>query len=198
MIGLAIRALLGGLWGRLWAFFSGALAFTLRVQVPLLVPLLCGAVALFTAHGWHGETRLVEQLRAQAAQFAEAQKRAGELAQEALHHQEALYQQKAKEADDAYHSSLASADARAAAYIAAHRIDRVRPGGASSAGATASPAQSAGTQGGDGPGAAADLVAVTPADIEVCTINTKRLQAVRDWALSLNAEPAQERATDGH
>jgi hypothetical protein len=145
---------------------------------------LCGLL-------WHErdvKAGQVAHLTAQAAEFRAAQVEAGRLAADALRHQEAVYQAKAQETDNAYKLAFIDAGKKADAYIAAHTIrSRVRSSaGQSDASATPAGAESGSAQGGDGPSSQADLVAVTAGDIQVCTTNTQRLEAVRDWALGLN------------
>ena len=143
-------------------------------------------IAVLSLLCWHFQSRAVanaDAVRTQAAQFKDAQKAAQIIAQEALHHQEAVYQAKAKDADNAYQVSLAAAQSAADRYIALHRV---RPAtAAGDAGATVASAEGHAPEGGNGPGAAPDMVAVTAGDIQVCTVNTQRLEAVRDWALGL-------------
>jgi hypothetical protein len=97
--------------------------------------------------------------------------------------QEARYASLAKDADNAHEAQLADARAAAERYIARNRV---RPQAASgSTGGTAAPAESGGPGSADSAGGAPVMVAVTEADIGVCTDNTLRLEAARDWALSL-------------
>lgn len=44
------------------------------------------------------------------------------------------------------------------------------------------------TESGDGSGGAAQLVAVTEDDLRICTVNTTRLQAVREWVHGLREQ----------
>ena len=181
MTWLAIRIGLGLVWSRLRS--AGAwVSANPFVAVCCALAVLC----LLCWHEWSVKSRQVAQLTAEIARFHEAQSRAAEIAQAALHHQEAAYILKAKEADDAYQIKLVDADLRARTYIAAHRVERLRADGASGAGTAPAGTESLPAESGNRSGAAADMVAVTPSDIEVCTTNTRRLQSVRDWAVSLN------------
>ena len=177
---LVLRLGLGVVWGRFRS--AGALILSNPFAA------VCCGLVIVCMLCWHElsvKSRQVARLTAEIVQFHDAQSRATEIAQEALHHQEMVYQQQAKEADDAYQSKLADADARVSAYIASHRVDGVRTDSASGPSATPAPAKGDSAKGGDGPGGDPDMVAVMPHDIEVCTVNTRRLQAVRDWAVSL-------------
>jgi hypothetical protein len=149
-------------------------------------------MAIVTALAWHFDARAVanaDLVRTQAAQFKAAQAQAAIIAQQALAHEQAAYQLKASEADNAYRKSLANAGASAARYIAAHRIDGMRAASdPRSTGNAIASAQGSAAKSSDGTGATSDMVAVKASDIDVCTINTERLQAVHDWALGLNGE----------
>lgn len=172
-------------WGRIKAGLAAAAAWAAKNPLLALCAVLTGA-CLLEWHEWSIKAKQVAHLSAEIVQFRDAQARAAELAQEALHHQEAVYLQKAKDADDAYQSKLADADARTRAYIASHRLDGLRADSAGAAGQPPASTPGGSSQGGNGSGAAPELVAVTAADIEICTVNTQRLQAVHDWALGLN------------
>lgn len=177
---LAIRIGLSLVWGRLRSARAWVSAN------PLVV--VCCAQALFCAlcwHEWSVKARQSARLTAEISRFHDAQGRAADIAREALHHQEAVYLQKAKEADDAYQIKLADADLRARAYIASHRVDGLRADGARGTGPAAARSESHPAESGDRSGADTDMVAVTAGDIEVCTTNTRRLQAVHDWAVGL-------------
>ena len=115
--------------------------------------------------------------------YANAQTQAALIAQAALRAAETRSQIKAKETDHAHESILAKARADAARYIAAHRLRGQAPQGAASP-ALAS-AESGGAQSADRSSGAAELVAVNAGDIDVCTINTARLEAAHDWAIGL-------------
>ena len=174
---LAVRIGARILWGRLRS--AGAwLSTHPLVAICCAMALLC----LLSWHEWSVKARQVARLTAEIARFHDAQAQAADIAQEALHHQEAVYLQKAKETDDAYQAQLADARTATDRYIAAHRVRADSAGGPGPAPATAE-GQSA--QSGNRSGASPDMVAVTAPDIEVCTVNTKRLEAVREWAVSL-------------
>jgi hypothetical protein len=120
------------------------------------------------------------------ARIKAAQKSAAEAAKRARLAQEALYNKLAEEADAKLEAMRRDAQNAAERYIAAHRLPRPahRP---SSGPGTAGKGDSA--QGSDGPGEApeldADIVSVSADDIRICTANTSRLIAVRQWALAL-------------
>lgn len=184
MTWLMIKLLLGGLWGRLRA--AGATLGAVVSRNPLLA--LCGALALLCAlfwHEWAVKARQVEHLTQTIAQFRDAQAKATQAAQDALHKQEAAYQAKAKEADDEYRTSLADARARADAYIRSHSVVGLRADGAGAARATPAAAEGDTSGSPDRSSPAPDMVVVSAGDIQVCTINTQRLQAAHDWAVTL-------------
>ena len=160
------------------------------------------AMVALALMAWHFDARAVanaDTVRAQAAQFKQAQADATAIAQAALAHQNAVYAAKAKDADNAYQSQLADAQSAAQRYINSHRVGSVSDAASTvfmrvqsasaqgGSGATTASPQGISARSGNGPGTSPELVAVTANDIDVCTVNTKRLQVVRDWALTLNA-----------
>lgn len=119
--------------------------------------------------------------RADREAYANAQAQAALIAQAALRSAETRSKEKAVEADVRHETALADARRRASAYIDRMRLQAAaRPSSAAIASAQGGGAQSAGRT-----GAASDMVAISAADIDVCTINTARLEAAREWALGL-------------
>lgn len=97
--------------------------------------------------------------------------------------QERKWKDVAHDADTKHERELGDALTRADRYIAANRV--LRQAGGSAGGGTSAAAEADSASGDNGPGAVADLVAVTADDVRICTVNTKRLMDARDWALSL-------------
>lgn len=164
----------------------GNVALAWLKTLPWYVMALAACVAVI-AWQHHAETRKdarIAALSATAAQMNAAQAEATRLASEALHHQEQVYQAKAKESDDAYTTQLAAAQSAADRYIAGHRVRTDSTSGASAA--LASP-QGGSPASPDRPDNHADMVAVSADDINACTVNSTRLQAAHDWALGLNS-----------
>lgn len=135
---------------------------------------------------WHFDSRAVanaDAVRIQAAQFKDAQAAATAIAQQALQHQEATYQAKATEADNAHQIALAAAQTAADQYIAAHRVQPAPA--ARDAGAAAAAGQN--------PGAAipanvpADAVMVSADDVHACTGAVAYALKARDYVLNLSA-----------
>lgn len=126
----------------------------------------------------------IEGMKAASAANLKAQ-----LAQKAAVEQH--YKDIANEADKEHAIQLADANDALSRYIASHRV---RAEGGSAGGSIAGPAsESSGAQSSDGPGSVTELVTVSPDDLRICTMNTTRLQAVRDWALSLERQSDQDR-----
>lgn len=159
--------------------------FLTRWKVPLGI---CGALAFLGLalaanhyrHAYHAEKALRQ---ADHAAYVSAQAEATLIAREALRRQEHIYVTKAQEADNEYVAKLADAHSRTGAYI-----DRMRVKAPSrDASATPSSAEGYGSASPDRSSAAPDMVAVTEADIQVCTVNTQRLDAAHNWALSLQS-----------
>lgn len=104
--------------------------------------------------------------------------------------EEARYRVKAERTDTEHAKDLESALAAARRHAAANRCAPVglRAEGSpavSPSGRTGTGAEDHRAESGDGSGGAAQLVGVTEDDLRICTVNTTRLQAVRDWALGL-------------
>jgi hypothetical protein len=93
----------------------------------------------------------------------------------------AKYRERASNADRNHQTALAAANNAAARYVAAHRLpDRsCAPSGADPVPA----ADIAG--GGDGAGVEAIMVAVSADDVAICSANTARLEAVRQWGVAI-------------
>lgn len=100
---------------------------------------------------------------------------------------EAGYRVKAEKTDAEYQTALARAQRASDAY--AERM-RAQVAGSAPRGATA-PADGRGPTSPDGPGADAELVAVTRDDFDILVENSVRLEAAHNWAKTLN-EPMPE------
>jgi len=155
--------------------------FGIGLAAALALAGLIGALAHYR-HAYHAEQAL---RAADRASYVNAQAQAAAIAQEALRAAESRYRRNADNADKIYAASVSDARSRAAAYIDRMRI-KTAAGSASPALASAE-GGSAGSA--DRPSGAPDLVAVTAADVEICTTNTTRLQAAHDWALGLQTGP---------
>lgn len=97
--------------------------------------------------------------------------------------QEARWATKASEADHDYQTALARADGISAAYARTHPVRLCAGAGAVSRADPVPQASGAATVA--GPGENAELVAVTADDVGICTENSVRLQAAREWAAGL-------------
>lgn len=133
---------------------------------------------------WRAAARKAD---ATIAKFSDAQKQATIAAQTAHDAQEQRYKDLANAADQNHAAQTASADDAVARYIASHRVPACPTSGA--AGSTAASAGRSDPESAVRPDSAPDMVAVTPGDIRVCTDNTLRLEAARDWAAGLNVTP---------
>ena len=92
----------------------------------------------------------------------------------------AKYKEHARNADLHYSAALADARAAASRYIASHRLHN---GSSAPSGADSVPAAGV-AGGGDGAGSTPIMVAVSADDVAICTDNTARLEAVRQWGLA--------------
>lgn len=177
-----------------WALLLGGLGKLLRGALGLIrdypwqatvIALLCACAWLWT--GWNGTEDDLRHCRiareSDRAAYEQAQKDAEAKALAAKEAAEGHYRQIAERADHDHQTELADANARAERYIAANRVRR--HGAASPSGGPSATPQDNGAGGGNGPGEPPELVAVTEDDVRICTENTTRLEAVRDWALEL-------------
>ncbi len=119
--------------------------------------------------------------------YAQAQVEAADKARAYRLSEEARYRVKAERTDTEHAKELDGALAAAGRYADRNRCVRTQAAtGASSGPGTIATGDSAPRA--DGPGAAAELVGVSEDDLAICTTNTARLIAAREWALGLNAE----------
>ena len=164
---------------RILAFFAKPLVkFGLPVLVvaSLSLALYIQGLRLHSAKVERDAARqTIAQMEAASAANLKAQ-----LAQKAAVEQH--YKEQARETDLKYAQELGSARDRLAAYIARNRVRTENSGGVS---ASSGPAESDRSSGVDGPRLPPELVAVSPDDLEICTVNSERLRAARDWALGL-------------
>lgn len=145
------------------------------------------AACVWTWTGWNGaldDLRACQDGRAaDRAAYEAAQEQAEASALAAKAAAEDDYRQLAERADREHEAELAGANARAERYIAANRV-RNQAAGGPAGGTPAAPGDN-GTGSGDRSSEAPELVTVTEDDIRICTENTVRLEAVRNWALEL-------------
>jgi hypothetical protein len=136
---------------------------------------------------WHFDARAVanaDMMKAQATQFRQEQAAATQLAQKALHDQEAAYRAKAQEADNDYTRTLADARRSADSYVAHHRAVFVQSGPVASPSSAA--ITSAESHGADVPAPVpADSVLVSASDVQACTVATNYAVSAHDWATTL-------------
>lgn len=163
---------------RLRSMAGAVLAWAARN--PLVAALaLSLAVNVLAIHAWQVRGRAQALLTSQVAQFRTAQADASRIAAEALHHQEAVYQAKATEADHAHQTELADAHAAADRYIADHRLraaDFARGAGGAAASATGGGA-------GVPEGVPADAVVVSAGDVQACTGAVSYAITAHNWAV---------------
>jgi len=144
-----------------------------------------GALVAVSVLAWHFDSLAVANanaLRTQAAQFKQAQADAATIAEQTLKQQQAVYQAKATEANDAYQSQLAAADNAAAQYISTHRVrgpaDPDAPGAAIAAPKSGGPDLSATVP--------ASTVLVSSGDVQACTDAVTYGIKAHDWAGTIN------------
>lgn len=128
--------------------------------------------------GWKPKAERFERERDSCITAGEANT-AAQKAQKAAY--EAKYKELAHEADEQVERAQVDAAASAERYIAANRVRR-NQGGVSTAPAAPGDSGSGGSYSASG---SPELVAVSESDIRICTTNTIRLEAARQWGLSL-------------
>ena len=181
-----LTSITANLW-RAAALALAAIVLALLVQVHGL-PIIGGGLKadLAAERTAHLETQ---------RRYALAQVEAAEKARAYRLSEEARYRALATKADTEHASNLETALAAARRHADTHRCAPVglRPEIAPAVGSSGGPGtgtEDHRAESGDGPGGDAQLVAVTADDLRICTVNTTRLQAVRDWALAIEKGPA--------
>lgn len=181
---MLIRLLGADLW-RAAALSLAVIVLALLVQVYGL-PIIGGGLKANLAgeRAAHRETQ---------RRYALAQIEAAERARVYRLTEEARYRAKAERTDTEHAKDLETALAAARRHAAANRCAAVglRPEGAppvSPPGRAGTGAEDHGAESGDGSRGAAQLVAVTEDDLRICTVNTTRLQSVREWAQGLQEQ----------
>jgi type II secretory pathway pseudopilin PulG len=173
VIALALQAVTGGLTRALgWATASA----------PRILAVLLAVALAWGWLGWRGKDKAEKVLRSTEVAWRQAQADAAKAQIAANLAAEARYKAQAEKTDYGYQKALQGANSRSERFIAANRV-RACPTG--SPGRSDPAAQGDGAQGADGAGESAILVAVKPEDVNICTENTTRLQAAREWALEL-------------
>lgn len=172
---------LKGIWA---AVIAGAFAAVVGVCLFLLAnTYLDLRFGPFHWEGWKPKAERFERER-DACHTASKANADAQKAQKAAY--EARYKDLAHEADEQVQRAQVDAMAATERYIAAHRVR----GGQGGVSAPVAPADDHSAGSGDSASAAPELVAVSDEDIRICTTNTIRLEAVRDWAISLTNDPA--------
>lgn len=155
-----------------WATQSAAHIFA----VGMVFALAWGAIE---RHGKHKAQRVLAST-VTAWKAAEREATAAQIAANSA--QQARWAQQAKETDNDYQKARIDADSRSERFI---RSGGLRANCPRSPG-SGDPVQSSGAAASaDGAGETTVLVAVVPDDVRICTENTLRLDAAREWALGL-------------
>lgn len=139
-------------------------------------------IKLYGILWWDGAIEQRDKARAETAQVIQAGKEA--LAQQIALNQatKAKYEAAAEKADHEHSIELADAMSRTDRFI---RAGGLRKAGGSGASVANAPAEGEAAGSGNGRSESAELVTVTADDVRICTANTVRLQAVREWGLEL-------------
>jgi len=173
----------------IWALLLRAVGLSKHIWYPLHAA--CIALVLACVWLWSGKNaandraeRYQAQIQSERALYTAAQEEAKARAIAAIEAKEAEYKDKANAADLSHAKALADAAGRTERYIAANRVRAETVGGASSG--TIASAQGDNPGGSVGSGESPFMVAVTPDDVRICTVNTERLIAAKAWADSLS------------
>lgn len=149
-----------------------------------LLALVCAALWV-RGEFWQGRAERHEAAYNQlVVDTQQASERASILALEAKQKTEDRYAELARQAD-AERRDFQELRARADRYARANRVLQDAGG---SPGATSPTAGAGVAQSGDGPGTAAELVAIPRSDFDLIGVYVERLTRVRDWSQSLQAE----------
>jgi hypothetical protein len=181
---IAIKA--WGLWSRIGSGLSALGGFAMRNPWPALaVVLLIGNGVQLVMH--KRDRAVIAGDKAQLDAVAAAQVAASRAALAAHVQQEAAYQAKAKEADNAHQSELETAQKAADRYIADHHEPTcgVQPASAARSGGDTA----ASAQGGDPAVSAsmpADAVVVSQGDVRACTAAVTYGIDAHNWATTIN------------
>lgn len=166
-------------------FFDAAIVFYKRWRgllpyIPLIALIAFLWIKLYGFLWWDGAIEQRDKSRAETAQVIQAGKEA--LARQIALNQatKAKYKAAAEKADHEHSIELADAMSRADRFI---RAGGLRQAGGSGAGVANSPAEGEAAGGSDA--ARSDAVLVSADDVRICTANSVRLQAVREWGLEL-------------
>lgn len=170
-------------------FVLSALAFAKRLPpwVYYIIAAIIAAGLIYRA-GWNARDEKADRERAEyIAEYEQAADRARRAQQAVNDAAQARYDALAERIDREAKQSQVAALSAADRYIIRNRVQPC-VAGATSAAVGPSPSEPAPS--GDGAGATAivDAVAVSADDIRICTTNTVRLQAAREWALGLAGE----------
>lgn len=149
-----------------------------------LVAVLWGRGERYRADAIEARGALVAQVSEYRATYREAYRRA----MMAALVEDARTQRAKEKADASYHARLEGDAMRAAAYAAANRCVRAEgradPG---AAGGADLPGTGAASRQPQGAGDLAELVGITRADLDVCTVNSRRLENAVGWGADYTA-----------
>ena len=168
-------------------------ALTALLDLARRYPLQVALIASLCLAGWlwWGKREALSDLAAEKASHALTIKAGKDAlaAQIALTKKtEAAYKAAAKDADNDHAKDLALAADRTERFISGNRVRKACAGNVAARPAAEGPV----AENSDGPGISADMVAVTAEDVRVCTVNTVRLQSVREWGQELVAKGLAE------
>lgn len=150
---------------------------------PIAALVSFSGVQTWRASHWKDQAQLCQAGRKQDRdRYVQAQKDAAAMALAAKVQQEAAYRAQAERTQSEYETELADASAAADRYIATHRVRAEGAQGAS--GGTGEGSDRGGAGSAIGPGETPELaVAVKADDVRICTENTTRLEAAREWSM---------------
>jgi len=176
MFGLAINLL--GIKKAIGAVFTWATANMARMLAIMLALAVLWAVV--ERHGKHKAQRVLAST-VTAWKAAEREATAAQIAANSA--QQDRWAQQARNVDHDYQKARVDADSRSERFIRSGGLRcPANPRGPGGGDPVQSPNPATGI---DGAGSEAVLVTVAPDDVRICSENTLRLQAAREWALTL-------------
>ena len=173
--------MIGIAWTLVSSKVIGAFKWATQSLTHILIVALV-AVSIWGWLGWHGKAKSDRVLASTVTAWKAAEREAMAAQIAANSAQEARWAQQARNVDDGYQKARVDADSRSERFIRSGGLRANCPRSPGSGDPVQSPNPAASV---DGAGAQAELVTIAPDDVRICSENTLRLDAARDWALGL-------------
>ena len=172
--------------GIVWTLVSGKVIAAFKWATQSLTHILIVALVASLAWGWmgwHGKAKSDRVLASTVIAWKAAEREATAAQIAANSAQQARWAQQARNVDHDYQKARVDADSRSERFIRSGGLRcPANPRGTGGSDPVQSPDTATGI---DGAGEAPVLVAIAPDDVRICSENTLRLDAAREWALTL-------------